>query len=1419
MRCLRLLQCLRKCSDNEILYSTQPLKPQASSSVPKHLTVTAEVVIPRLLWRLVLHFRTNYTPIVLKFDPMVISDVSPLLDLFDRLSKLGGVLRRVIVGALLDSDIYAKLMQASWPNRDSRKSIHQVLNCDSKILKDQCYWPIVSDFSNILSHQSVASYFFKDRLLMQLWSRFLTLFMGMNLNKRELGYHVEFEPNSYSTAFAAEIEGCAAPMWQIASHCHDKTTMLYTVALTKELQTALILWLENLNMGESLHPLQVSFHIPLIRYLSVFLKQGINEQGMTLPMLIRSPGRLRKLMMFPLQIMAAVNEVFCGMWVRNGLQMRCQAMTYLQCHFCASMADLDLYFLQVCAAMLEPAGFPVDEFIKVIFERFKVWKFVTFDPSHEPCNMDTNQEMSMLECLNFIATLVSVRTNLGMSADETLRLEMVTLLCMDDRTYNLTIPTMPHKRNNDYPTLVVKLDPNAPSTTLSQQTWPMSLFEVLFVVDSVNTFLVSLMPPYIPEKTGVINTNCKFEKTLKEIADYQLPTSDLGGLQQGKYSPKPEIWEKEFDPIHVMFRSMERKEFQSAMNNYTTYLNKSGKYKDKKLPWPPFQPLKSIHKEYKPLRKILNCRALHGLLYSLLYKAVHGSNMSETAVYMTIALINMALQCAPGEEEEGRQRSCTPTVWSISTMAILLGCLEARLTKKANPFEKEKVLHGQGPDYIKNVLDKAFAASPVCREVLKAICKRNSAAGGDQAGSCEGSPEAHEIRKKRSMEAKRRMIAKLAQQQKQFLESAFSEGMDSMMEMDGAASRTEEELPEYECVICSQVEPSTEDNPYGMCVLLQTTKVLGHRSQSDEPETLPLAEDQKLHSNKMKCYQLEASRWADATARFEKSSCLSSFSFNWEAGIHIQTCGHYVHIKCLKSFTESIGAHDLQARHLQVNAGEYECPICRQLANTILPCSLPRQPTSMAKYTCSNLAKLSLQISKRLGSATRQLNLGKNEFEMGVFKFTEDVFRQLTMELRKAARADAGGPFAYFCSLARTNIELYLVKRGGTLCRTKPDKSAEREPFLGLLLEIFSYYLDKGPKIPLHNTWQKVTGQYKPSKSDPEGTVPVLVQDPITLLFLLVYHLPQPITNDHLRCVILALYNLVHVQALTRIACKMSASDKHSYLIPAETSRQSEMSVLLGHIIQHLTHLRQSWLYVDIFGNEESPEAEFPSLLCYLHLSSSPSAEIQTHKFSMHSSQSMEIAQGNPLALIRSWCEEFNQFLLKCYAAEKSIRVPKSMIMFSPVFNCPRLIRLPKEYSQVFEFYRRQVCRKCSTKPRKPMICLVCGKLVCWASDCCVLFKHSKKFGEGIAHARDCGSLAAIYLDVDSSLTVLVQGQRLCRWASLYLDSHGEEDRGLRRGKPLYLCQERFDLLEKLWQSVKLKHFCKGWEWHLGGHE
>lgn len=45
----------------------------------------------------------------------------------------------------------------------------------------------------------------------------------MNVNVRELGSHVEFEPSSYYAAFSCELEASAYPMWSIISHLTDST--------------------------------------------------------------------------------------------------------------------------------------------------------------------------------------------------------------------------------------------------------------------------------------------------------------------------------------------------------------------------------------------------------------------------------------------------------------------------------------------------------------------------------------------------------------------------------------------------------------------------------------------------------------------------------------------------------------------------------------------------------------------------------------------------------------------------------------------------------------------------------------------------------------------------------------------------------------------------------------------------------------------------------------------------------------------------------------------------------------------------------------------------------------------------------------------------------------------------------------------
>ena len=56
-------------------------------------------------------------------------------------------------------------------------------------------------------------------------------------------------------------------------------------------------------------------------------------------------------------LQVAFYEILCGMWVRNGLQIKGQAMTYIQCNFCNSMVDADLYLLQICATQIHSEMF------------------------------------------------------------------------------------------------------------------------------------------------------------------------------------------------------------------------------------------------------------------------------------------------------------------------------------------------------------------------------------------------------------------------------------------------------------------------------------------------------------------------------------------------------------------------------------------------------------------------------------------------------------------------------------------------------------------------------------------------------------------------------------------------------------------------------------------------------------------------------------------------------------------------------------------------------------------------------------------------------------------------------------------------------------------------------------------------------
>ncbi|KAH8009625.1 hypothetical protein HPB51_018893 [Rhipicephalus microplus] len=91
--------------------------------------------------------------------------------------------------------------------------------------------------------------------------------------------------------------------------------------------------------------------------------------------------------------------------------------------------------------------------------RFHVWEWLSLSPNRTNSFLEPDKVLPMLEAaLTFLAMLFSVRTNLGantlfaatsltmcMSEAEVTRQEMVSLLCMGDRTHSQLMDLLPEK--------------------------------------------------------------------------------------------------------------------------------------------------------------------------------------------------------------------------------------------------------------------------------------------------------------------------------------------------------------------------------------------------------------------------------------------------------------------------------------------------------------------------------------------------------------------------------------------------------------------------------------------------------------------------------------------------------------------------------------------------------------------------------------------------------------------------------------------------------------------------------------------------------------------------------------------------------------------------------------------------------------
>uniref|UniRef100_A0A3P9AIH4 E3 ubiquitin-protein ligase n=1 Tax=Esox lucius TaxID=8010 RepID=A0A3P9AIH4_ESOLU len=1402
--------------------------------------------------------------------------------------------------------------------QDEENNRHVVVNCGEALLKNNTYWPLVSDFINILSHQSVAKKFLEDHSLLMLWMSFVSFFQGMNLNKRELSEHVEFESQTYYAAFAAELEACAQPMWGLLTHCKVKETQEYTKTVVRYCLETLQIWFDAIGFVDEPAPNQVTFHLPLHRYYAMFLSKAVKCQGLDLDSLLPDQEMLMKIMVHPLQIQASLSEIHSNMWVRNGLQIKGQAMTYVQSHFCNSMIDPDIFLLQVCASRLDP-----DYFISSVFERFKVVDLLTMASVHQNAVLDSEQERPMLEgALTFLVILCSLRIHLGMADDEILRAEMVSQLCMNDRTHSSLLDLIPENPN---------------------------------------------------PKSGIVPGSCSFEEMLSAVADFKAPVFEPGGsMQQGMYTPKAEVWEKEFDPIMVVLRTVYRRDVQSAMDRYSAFLKQSGMHTTGN-PWPPYKERTPLHPCYQGLDRLLHCKTLHIVIFTLLYKIwLDHSNMSEHVLCMVLYLIELGLdnQVQDDKEDEEpcieehchdswfpgsnllcnlhhvinyvrvrvpetapevkRDREPPPStsaeassfgqnsrrltgnwrenvreaqVFSLvaerrrkfqeiinrssseasqavrpksgatrwvppgtppqlvteileirESMLSLLIKLHQKLSAKQNSLSAtwledagaDSHAHGDGITAIERILTKAATRSRQSKRSIQEICGKVSPPVAPKKNSPTDRKTDKEERRLRARERQQKLLAEFASRQKSFMETAMDvESPDAEAAMDLGASEVIESEVLYDCVICGQSGPSTEDRPTGLVVLLQASSVLGHRCRSDEAKKLPTTDEEHIYPGDT-CGAAHDVRLSLMQRFFKDSSCLQSVSIGWDGGVYVQTCGHTLHIDCHKSYMESL-RNDQVLQGFSVDKGEFTCPLCRQFANSVLPCRPGRSTEAVSWHMPNNkktsvLVKEVADLQEQLGLFPTESNLSK-EMEL-VIKDIKNTTQRKYMDYGR----NPGSPdndFLFMYSVARTNLELELVHRGGNLCSGGASATAKRS-CLNQLFHVLAMHMRLYSIDSAYNPWTRLT-QVAPSREEPE--VPMLFRDCPSLLIIFVLTMPQPLRKEHFICLVRMLYNLQYTQALAALSAKFSPEERQAWSTSGALKKntfnaEKSYEALLGHVIAELSkektvyevnteepymvghgaivwspqsieyslqqfclpYLRLSCLLLHhLYGDNLSgcsEEDEFSSLAtCVGLLAPAPQPSNP-----MHSAACLDWMV-NAFDLMTQWCSEVTG--LSDTQAEQSM----TLLVQDPQWASPHLLCLPDNYNIIFQYYHRKACTACKKVPKDPALCLVCGAFVCLKGLCC----KQQGICECVLHSQHCGAATGIFLLINASVIIIIRGHRFCLWGSVYLDAHGEEDRDLRRGKPLFLCEERYKVLEQQWVLHTFDHINKRWGPHYNG--
>ena len=637
--------------------------------------------------------------------------------------------------------------------------------------------------------------------------------------------------------------------------------------------------------------------------------------------------------------------------------------------------------------------------------------------------------------------------------------------------------------------------------------------------------------------------------------------------------------------------------------------------------------------------------------------------------------------------------------------------------------------------YVEKVLDKICDLDAACEHFVKITRAQlwPTQHAREAMEDLEQERDETEARKRRARERKEKMMKDFAERQQRFMRHV--EETEDITDKDSDPETTTVRK-EYDCVHCHQTQPSTLDKPMGLVVLMQATSVLGHKHHSNEHLSLPVREEERARLAVDDSLATEyESRYEELSRHFDPRSYLLAVNAGWQGGVFVQSCGHHVHLACQQSYMtslKSLGAPQGN-QTLTVEKGEYMCPMCRQLANGVLP--IPPDPEGQVVRARSQCP---VTIGHEVTAILREPQPSPYTTQSHLMSAMNQIMEKLTKTTYPQYH-QVGSDHAvimFVSSVARTNLELDLVAKGGTLltpisitASPLPNTTRPRSCFLPLLRVLGVHMKIRSPR-PMVSDWCQVTGLWQDeddrSLMVKENEVPMLLKDPTTLLLHFTLILPVQIDRMFFVCLVRQLYNLCWMQACLKLACKLPLhvrnqlrddwnlrvrqSESQSYLKVDTVAlglglicSQLDTSGVLNDVFDYPRHntAPQMSPHVSLEELENFVQTEslnfmrIASLLRhYIYSDQIPDIWEADWEFTRlaqflgmaDNDISGRVASGPclgwltaPSNLCFTWCREIQTFSVKYYLAARKL------ILTNSSWKQPQLLRLPKNYDAIFQ--------------------------------------------------------------------------------------------------------------------------------------